>query len=414
MKTRLYISIPIISLLLAYSPVCVAQHKRLCVIGSSTAYGYFPSPSPAYPQDSGWVSKVKEYYRPYNTLDTVFNLGKLGGKDCYSGMPSSYIPPDGENDPDPNSNITKAISMLPKPDVIIINYPSNNYDRLSNAEIIDCFQTMKDSANANGIRCYIATTQPRSSFNYPCRQKLKDLRDTINAVFGVWAIDFFTPLEEEPSLDILPCYDLGDNIHVNPDGHTALARQVIAKNIFVEVLPVSLGNFRVKTVNHSNLLSWSISCCDSKTAFKVQKSNDGKYFETIAIVNASLSKSNYQYSDFLDNSNSHYYRIDAIDKDGKEIFSPVAFIAGINKTLSVSPVFPSPATSFIKTQIVVKGKQKVNITVTNTAGKQLAQQTITVNNSAQYQLNVSRFSAGNYFIQISSGRNKEVLSFSKQ
>src|SRR6201996_4520386 len=137
-------------------------HKRIGVIGSSTSYGYFGNP-PLYPKDSGWAYKIQKYYKDAGILDTVYNLAVVSA-DCYNGMPSSYVPPTGRNLPDPVHNITAILNQVPKPDVIVVNYPTNSYDWLPNAEVIQCLQTIKDSANAQNVRCYITTTQPRNNY----------------------------------------------------------------------------------------------------------------------------------------------------------------------------------------------------------------------------------------------------------
>ncbi|MFT3679505.1 MAG: T9SS type A sorting domain-containing protein [Ferruginibacter sp.] len=415
MKATAYIFITLLFSLL-HNDEIQAQPKRLCVIGSSTAYGYFPSPSPAYPKDSGWVAKVKEYYQQYGTIDTAYNLGALGSRDCYSGMPSSYTPPPGENYPDPYSNITKAISMSPKPDVIIINYPTNNYNRLSNAEIIQCFQIMKDSANACGIRCYITTTQPRNAFDSAGRQKLKDLRDTMLSVFGVWAIDFFTPLAEEPGLNVQECYDLGDNIHINPAGHTELANQVITKDIFATVLPVKIGSFHARAANHSTILNWAAWTDENTYTFKIERSTDGRNFKQVALLQNTINTNagNFQYTDEVENTHGLYYRVDMTGSSGKESFTPVIFVPATRKIFTLGPVYPSPATSNINIEFAVKGKQQIGIIISDVSGKNVLQENVIVNNSLKHRINVSKLNRGNYFIRFSSNGLTETAVFTKE
>ena len=203
--TALKISKGFLFLLLIISLTSSAQtYKRICVMGSSSAFGYFGNP-PQYPSDSSWASKIKRYYTDLGVIDTLFNIAQ-SSTDCFTGMPSSYVPPAGYNSPDPNINITRAVNLLPKPDVIIVNYPSNNYDWIPNDQIISCLQTIKDSANANNIQCYITTTQPRDNFSLAERQKLLDLKELIINTFGVWAINFWTDVVEDSTLDIRPEY----------------------------------------------------------------------------------------------------------------------------------------------------------------------------------------------------------------
>lgn len=64
-------------------------YKRICVIGSSSAWGYFPNTS--IPRDSGWAFKVKRYYKSLGLIDTLYNI-EVVGNDCYNGMPTSFNP----------------------------------------------------------------------------------------------------------------------------------------------------------------------------------------------------------------------------------------------------------------------------------------------------------------------------------
>ncbi|MDQ6890251.1 MAG: hypothetical protein M3Z56_08260, partial [Bacteroidota bacterium] len=157
-----------------HSTTDAQPYKRICVMGSSTAWGYFRDPNPPhnplYPRDSAWTFKLSVYYKNLGLIDTLFNIAQVS-TDPYTGMPSSYVPPAGRNLPDSRYNITNAVNLIPKPDVIIVNYPSNNFDWQTTQEILFCLQTIKDSANAAGIQCYITTTQPRNTFSPAERQK---------------------------------------------------------------------------------------------------------------------------------------------------------------------------------------------------------------------------------------------------
>ncbi|WP_315818830.1 hypothetical protein [Paraflavitalea speifideaquila] len=133
----------------------------MVAMGSSTTGG-----TGAYPADSSWVRRFSNYYKNHlNLADTVYNLG-WGGASSYKGMPSSYIPPPNRQGPDPGYNVTRAVnqlSSLPTPSngVVIVNYPTNGYDTLSIAEVLNCLQIIYDSATRLGNKCFVTTTQPR-------------------------------------------------------------------------------------------------------------------------------------------------------------------------------------------------------------------------------------------------------------
>ena len=217
-------------LLLSFLFLCAgfvadAQVRRIGVLGSSTANGQ------GVPFDSSWVQKMRFYYRERALIDTVHKIA-ASTFDCYSGMPTGYVPPPGRNTPNTSYNITRLMSRTPIPTTVIINYPTTNFDTFSDQEILFCLDSIRKYAMSFGAVCYIATTQPRDNFSDAGRARLKYLNDLIKNYFGHYAIDFFNVLNNATNNKIKPEYALGDGIHVNSRGHEVLFRQVLQKNIF--------------------------------------------------------------------------------------------------------------------------------------------------------------------------------------
>ena len=214
-------------LMLCVSIVVFSQTRIYSVIGSSTAAGMGTST-----QDSSWVNRVTKFYQQQGLIVEPHNLA-VSGRNCYQGMPSNYVPPVGRDYPMTADNITAALTF--GPEVVIVNYPSNNFNSYSIAEIMFCLQTIKESANAVGKTCYVTTSQPRQDGSFPdlaSRMKLKTIRDSIMNRFGNFAIDFYTDVADPITYQILPAYSYGDGIHLNDRGHAILFEKVKAKNIF--------------------------------------------------------------------------------------------------------------------------------------------------------------------------------------
>jgi len=221
MKIRLLLFV------LSISVISTAQTRIYSVIGSSTAAGMGTTVP-----DSSWVTRLNYYYTHTGITLELHNLA-VSGHNCYHGMPSWYTPPAGRDYPLVNENVTKALSF--NPEVVLVNYPSNNFNSYSISEILYCLQTIKDAVNASGKTCYITTSQPRMDASFPdlaSRTKLKMIRDSIMQRFGNYAIDFFTDLADPVTYQILPIYSFGDGIHCNDRGHALLFEKVKAKNIF--------------------------------------------------------------------------------------------------------------------------------------------------------------------------------------
>ena len=186
---------------------------RIVVIGSSTAAGY------GVPADSAWVNRLKNAIKSDGRLDTIINLA-IGGTDCYHGQPTGYRPPRGRNYPKTSANITKALSYLP--DIVIVNYASNNYDWLTNTEIMSCLKRIESAAYAKGSVCLITTTQPRDGFTTTARNKLRVIKDLTIQQFSTRSLNFWTDITNPLNNKLKSGLALGDYIHTNSKGHRLL------------------------------------------------------------------------------------------------------------------------------------------------------------------------------------------------
>jgi hypothetical protein len=256
-----------------------AQKKIIAVIGSSTAAGYH---LPDYvngnimtnnrnaendndPPNS-WVNRLRRYYMGLNLLGELYNFS-ITGQDINQAMPDGAVNPPGQKGPDPRNNVTRALSV--HPDIILINFPTNGFHRLPDNDVMARIHTIYDAATANGHTiCYICTTQPRASLEWPdiqSRQRLKALRDRIIADFPDNSIDFYTPFVDDRAelspgvananyLGIKPEYDQGDAIHLNETGHLLLFNAVLAKNIIpVPNLPLKVSGLHVKRIDDTHI-----------------------------------------------------------------------------------------------------------------------------------------------------------------
>lgn len=386
-----------ILLFLCFSIAGNAQTKRICVIGSSTSAGYFNG---EYPKDSSYVNKLKAYYKSKGLIDTIYNIA-VNGTDCYTGMPSSYTPPPGRNAPDPRLNITRAVNFVPKPDVIIVNYPSNGYDYMSFSEILFCLQTIRDSALANGIECYITTSQPRDHF-YEDRYRLATIADSIMNRFGEFAIDFFTDVTQKPEMIIKPEYALGDGVHLNPAGHTILEQKVIEKNILHSVLALNFLNVSVEEKGNTAQIVWKVSDQSQVKSYAIEHSPDGTHF-TVA---GSVNKNNtgiYQFEDPSGTDVNNYYRVRALLQNGSAIFSKIVALHPTKFSFETGKMF------FRNDALIVEffhSNAPVSISLFALNGQKLFTERINGKGNFSFEKNFDHLAAGSYEILLTDGNYK--------
>ncbi|WP_185956536.1 T9SS type A sorting domain-containing protein [Changchengzhania lutea] len=233
---------------------------NIVVLGSSTAAG-----TGASPRDNSWANKFQYDIFQENTKLNIINLAK-GGYSTYHILPNNTPIPDGRTI-DEEKNITKALTYNPV--AVIVNLPSNDtaYGYAVSTQL-DNFEIVINEAEDNGVEAWVATTQPVNFSDANKIQMQIEVKDGINNLCGIKAIDFWTDLVDENG-KLLPEVDYGDGIHVNNIGHDFLYKRVLGKNLQSQVCAnpnVTLGineideleDFNLKifpnpTTNHVNL-----------------------------------------------------------------------------------------------------------------------------------------------------------------
>lgn len=195
---------------------------KIVVLGSSTAAGSGPTNTA-----NAWVNQFRSYVQSVNGSSEVINLA-VGGYTTYHVMPSTYTPPTDRPSPDPQHNITKALSYYP--DAIIINLPTNDASSgYTVTEQLSNYTQVLTLAAAQKVPVYVSTTQPRY-LSADLRQNLIAVRDSTVKKLGKYAIDFWTDIAAADGT-INPMYDMGDGVHLNDAAHTVLANRVKATDI---------------------------------------------------------------------------------------------------------------------------------------------------------------------------------------
>ncbi|MDZ7377427.1 MAG: GDSL-type esterase/lipase family protein, partial [candidate division KSB1 bacterium] len=217
--------------MMGQAPGDLQSAVHIVVLGSSTAEGTGPTD-----KRNAWVNRYRAFLKSENANHRVDNLAK-GGYTTYHILPTGQATPANRPKPDPQRNITYALSLAP--DAIIINLPSNDATSgYSVAEQLANYDTVLAVARRNSVPVWIATTQPRN-LSEAGRKNLMEMRDSTFARFGQYAIDFWNDLAQ-PNGTIKPQYDCGDGIHLNDAAHEILFKRVQAKDLPRELLSAVL------------------------------------------------------------------------------------------------------------------------------------------------------------------------------
>jgi lysophospholipase L1-like esterase len=400
MRTLLFISATFVMSLSCLSTV--TAQKKIVVMGSSTAAG-----AGADPYFNSWAGRLADYFKRNTSdgLDTVIYNIALSGYTTYHEMPTGFVPPSGRPLPDANHNVTKALSYIP--DVVIINLPSNDMAALfTKQEMMDNLRAINSIIKASGARCFITTTQPRNDLSDTRRQFQKDLVDSINNNFGLFAIDFWSDLVTNDGQNRLKdeVRDPGSDYHINNLGHNFVFIKTRAKQLFPanSVLPVKITSFLAQAVNNKVVLKWKTEEQEPNTIFEVQRSTDARNFETIAtqhIVNAQ-SQLDYTETDFYPLPGNSYYRL-KINESGKTIYSFVVSITTKGKNLSIHQLSSNTSSSSILATINSINNQTVMMSILTATGAVVWQQSFYITKpTAAISIPVNYLAAGQYYLKV--------------
>lgn len=384
--------------------------QRIAVIGSSTAYGQFGG---LYPRDSGFVFKLEKYYQTLGLIDAIDNYA-MTATDCYTGMPAGYLPPEGRNQPDSRYNITRAVNGDHKPDVVLVNYPSNSYELLSDEEIIFCLDSIKKYANSHGVRCYITTSQPRDDWwTYQNTEdglcRLKHVRDLILNYFGEFAIDFYTGVATDDCRRKSEYVLQDDFYHLNPAGHTVLENRVIAKNILLGPLPITFLDFKANSDVGKVNLEWRINADMPVSFFSVLRSKDGSIFEEIAKISYPEGDL-FRFTDQTTADGSYFYRIEGIEATGQKYTSKVLAVKISHSKLNIGRVYFN--SNNLRAEIISAPGNPVVFNLINMNGQIILKEKQYLTNGV-FEKNIFYLHPGIYMIAISCGNNVIVRKIVK-
>jgi hypothetical protein len=148
-------------------------------------------------------------------------------------------------------------------------------------------------------------------------------------------------------------------------------------------------------------------CC-----FDIEKSNDGFNFYKIGTLPAKNNSGIQSYT-FIDSGatgKKQFYRLKIKGIAGQFDYSNIQQLQ--NNTSTEILVFPNPTTDVLQLQLN-KVYDKMHVQVVNAAG-QVVKQFILLASSQTISIPVQNLAAGQYWIRLQSGDEKQVLQFVKQ
>ena len=184
-----------------------------------------------------------------------------------------------------------------------------------------------------------------------------------------------------------------------------------------EALPIVLGSFEAKAGNRGNKVEWTTLSEINSDYVEVQSSPNGSTkWEPIGKVQTkgeSLSELNYE---LFDNNPYEvtYYRLNAVDKDGKAELSHSINVKREDKLGRMS-LSPNPTSSSISLQTVSTTEMTGTIIIHDMTGKVVKNESVNLRNGLNtYSINLDNLNAGIYLFSLRTEEGMQVEKIVKQ
>jgi photosystem II stability/assembly factor-like uncharacterized protein len=172
------------------------------------------------------------------------------------------------------------------------------------------------------------------------------------------------------------------------------ANGVILKTTMLGIpFPVELVSFRAERDGQLCQLYWETASETDNEGFEIQRSPDGRQWNSIGWVDAQGSIERfaaYQWTDQQPHDGLNYYRLRQLDYAGTEAFSDIVTV-WMDAKLGVFSVFPNPATDAVQVSIDLD----TDLQLFSSFGNLLRSYTLP---AGQHELSLGDLPAGLYFL----------------
>ncbi|RZM22045.1 MAG: T9SS type A sorting domain-containing protein [Pedobacter sp.] len=185
------------------------------------------------------------------------------------------------------------------------------------------------------------------------------------------------------------------------------------------VLPIAVEYFTGAKQATGNSLNWKVNCNASASAVMVlERSADGVRFTAInSRTETSLRcLQPFNHIDAVPVAGMNYYRLKTVDVDGRVAYSNIVAILNREKGIEIVSMIPNPVKDMATLSIASATISKMDIIVSDVAGKQLMKQSVVLSaGSNTVPLNLAHLAAGTYQVTGYTAEGKvKTMRFVKQ
>jgi len=203
------------------------------------------------------------------------------------------------------------------------------------------------------------------------------------------------------------------------DGYPSTCAVTTVKLYFVEAapLPVKLTTFQGNKNGDKVSLQWTVATNEIVDRFEVERSTNGRDYNTAALVFSSekFGEENYSFKE-TQSADVVYYRLKMYDKNHVAEYSKILVFRSTSSTGNVIRIINNPVKDKLTLSFSSSLNQAVNMKIYDVSGAILMSQKLTVyegSNLISLPLS-SSFKPGFYVVEINNGGEYQTAKFVKQ
>jgi len=179
------------------------------------------------------------------------------------------------------------------------------------------------------------------------------------------------------------------------------------------LLPVELMSFNAKANNGVVDINWVTASEKNNNYFTVERSRNGIDFETLKTVKGS-ENSTVQRNYFVTDNNPYkglaYYRLKQTDLDKNYTYSEIKSVNFENETKLEMTVFPNPIQGNNSIFVAINSvkNDKIALSITNIAGKVVAEKELKLETSNATVEVKHSFEPGIYFVKVVNNDSQTI------
>ena len=185
-------------------------------------------------------------------------------------------------------------------------------------------------------------------------------------------------------------------------------------------LPVDLVYFDVHASNnHSSSLHWATASEINNSHFEIERSYDGKTFESVGEVTGNGNSQHQIVYSYLDEGirlmeNTVFYRLKQVDFDGTSEYSDIRVVRfdELGNGIHLS-AYPNPMTNELSLIVSLSKEEAYQIGVTNLQGSKVHHENHIFTNGI-HKLNTSEWNSGMYIFQVASDQGTKHVKVIKK